>query len=1171
MSDQAVNASTLRLLAPRALAGADRLAQSLSTPPLARLQPRGPLAFSDRMLRTWVGTPDRPASSPESRVPSAAALPAPSYELSAQPEANARRSPMPAVPALPPTQPAMELRAIDVVRDTLVRDEFVQRLDTPTSNISLTQQLVAQLGRVDEMLRLNRALPQPARPDSRDQGPAPLRSQRLALAALRTDAGAAMAMGSEAPPSDGVQAGRGQDALTSRAFVAVTRSEGATAVVRASGFPAQVAPPAAAGRAVALEPGTVTREPGAMTREVSRTPLGAALEAQLVVAAREADVLAAMQSASVVDVPATRAVPGADSAGVPHETTAPAPVLTRQPGASSALPSQGAALVAGPDFARHSFAGSALGPIGLGSLPGAGGVALPSGFGVQAELPPGVPTVWPRLQRFIERLAGPVLLQQTGAVAVDALSSAAASRAGAMSVLELTAGTDRARAPGDVTIAGEFVRYEASSAAAASLAPGARFMPGRLAQRAELLATLAEQRADRQLGLEPAVAPRAVSWSSDAFTVVTLDPWGSPVGGRASGGSLVATAPSARVADARSLDVPGRFAPAQTRANAAEGDRPALRRAGFEPAFVAPERWTTGRGVEHTAPRREVDSLPSSYADVPSRDAALGASVAPGSIAALLAFADAQLGPRLLEAARPLPVDAPGGVSLASSAATRALASRSTGAGQAFASADGIAVAVLSDAEGAGPSTLTPSLQREFVRRYVELTSARPTTLDLSASFSLGAAQWGRTAPSGSSSHLRVDDGHGHGGMGQLGRRSEQVAGEVGVRVGALASDFLIDVPGDGQSSDPGSTMHARDAARPWLSTSEWILLSLFPSTAMAHQIAAGGSVASRTDVARNFVDGGGRFPLAAVGGASTARAAQVRPSGSSALGTAREASILGRAADAATLATFEGEEVGPGLAGRAPALAALTLSFAGYEERMGDSSAAVTAFLPDGRMPRGNRMVARTAMPTIGGAPLSLVHTSEAAERRAAAPVGAPLWGHLRQLVERGVGSPPTPRASPGLVSLQGAQHGPRSTALELVTPFIEASRAETTGGAASFNRVVSPVVSARAPDQPTKSLVTALSAAASQPSNDRLTMADLTLISIVSATEQVAASTQGTAPDLAPANARHKPGSSHGGEAGFTTNNDHEIELIAERAFERLMEELRRYTEHKGDTWEK
>lgn len=1167
MSDPAVNASTLRLLAPRALAGADRLAQSLSTPPLARSQPRGPLAFSDRMLRSWVGTPDRPASSPASRVPSAAALPAPSYELPAQPEANAGRSPTPAVTALPPTQPAMELRAIDLVRDTLVRDEFVQRLDTPNSNISLTQQLVAQLGRVDEMLRLNRALPQPARPDSRDQGPAPLRSQRLALAALRTDAGAAMATGSVAPPSDGAQAGRGQDALTSRAFVAVTPPAGATAVGRASGFPAQVAPPATAGRAVALESETVTREPGAMTREVSRTPLGAALEAQLVVAAREADVLAAMQSASVVDVPAPRAVPGADSAGVPHGTTAPAAVLTRQPGASSASPSQGA----GPDFARHSFAGPALGPIGLGSLTDAGGVALPSGFGVQAELPPGAPTVWPRLQRFIERLAGPVLLQQTGAVAVDALSSAAASRAGAMSVLELTAGTHRARAPGDVTLAGELVRYEASSAAAASPAAGARFMPGRLAQRAELLATLAEQRADRQLGLEPAVAPRAVSWSSDAFTVVTLDPWGSPVGGRASGGSLVATAPSARVADALSLDVPGHFAPAQTRANAAEGDRPSLRRAGFEPAFVAPERWTTGRGVEHTAPRREVDSLPSSYADVPSRDAALGASVAPGSIAALLAFADAQLGPRLLEAARPLPVDAPGGVSLASSAATRALATRSTGAGQAFASADGIAVAGLSDAEGAGPSALTPSLQREFVRRYVELTSARPTTLDLSASFSLGAAQSGRTAPSGSSSHLRVDDGHGHGGMGQLGRRSEQVAGEVGVRVGALASEFLIDVPGDGQSSDPGSTMHARDAARPWLSTSEWILLSLFPSTAMAHQIAAGGSVASRTDVARNFVDGGGRFPLAAVGGALTARAAQVRPSGSFALGTAREASILGRAAYAATLATFEGEEVGPGLAGRAPALAALTLSSAGYEERRGDSSAAVTAFLPDGRMPRGNRMVARTAMPTIGGAPLSLVHTSEAAERRAAAPVGAPLWGQLRQMVERGVGGPPTPRASPGLVSLHSAQHGPRSTALELVTPFIEASRAETTGGAASFNRAVSPVVRARAPDQPTKSLVTALSAAASQPSNDRLTMADLTLISIVSATEQVAASTQGTAPDLAPANARHKPGSSHANEAGFTTNNDHEIELIAERAFERLMDELRRYTEHKGDTWEK
>ena len=226
--------------------------------------------------------------------------------------------------------------------------------------------------------------------------------------------------------------------------------------------------------------------------------------------------------------------------------------------------------------------------------------------------------------------------------------------------------------------------------------------------------------------------------------------------------------------------------------------------------------------------------------------------------------------------------------------------------------------------------------------------------------------------------------------------------------------------------------------------------------------------------------------------------------------------------------------------------------------------------------------MVARAAMPTVGGAPSSLAYLSEAAERRAASPVGAPLWGHLRPqsrpVFDGGGTSPGQPsashsasRANGGLPTFQGTPHGPRAAALELVAPFIEASRAETTGGASSFNRPPSPIVSARAPDQPTKSLVTALSAASAQPSNDRLTMADLTLISIVSATEQVAASTQGSGPDIAPADGREKPGSTHAASSGFSTNEDHEVEIVAQRAFDRFMDELRRYTEHKGDTWEK
>ena len=460
------------------------------------------------------------------------------------------------------------------------------------------------------------------------------------------------------------------------------------------------------------------------------------------------------------------------------------------------------------------------------------------------------------------------------------------------------------------------------------------------------------------------------------------------------------------------------------------------------------------------------------------------------------------------------------------------------------------------------------SLQRDFSRRYVDLSESsapRPTALDVSGHFSLGArpGRFNATAESGAAMTL------GHGAIGQLGRRSEQVAGEVGVRVGGLASEFLIDVHSDGVPGDQGATLHARDAARPWLSTSEWILLSLFPSTAVAHEIASGPAI--------------GRFPLAAVGELAAARGASAAAAGvggraSSVGGGVRLGVVGGELGGRARIDAGETTS----LADRAPGLPALSVSSAPYEHIDQGRSSPTTAYLPDGRTPRGNRMVARAAMPTVGGAPPSLAYTSEAAERRAASPVGAPLWGHLRPqarpVVDGGAvlgghafASQSASRANGGLSPLQATPHGPRAAALELVAPFIEASRAETTGGAASFNRPASPVVSARAPDQPTKSLVTALSAASSQPSNDRLTMADLTLISIVSATEQVAASTQGSAPDIAPADGREKPGSSHAAGSGFSTNEDHEVEIVAQRAFDRFMDELRRYTEHKGDTWEK
>ncbi|MEO6952181.1 MAG: hypothetical protein ABI321_10230 [Polyangia bacterium] len=1328
MSDIAGNPTTLRLLAPRALAGAARIATRLATPPLVQSHAGGALAFSDRMLRRWIASDERPFTTAASPGLGGAPL-STRWEDQAQQVTTPRRIVAQPVVAQAFVQPelasrpaAVELRAIDLVRNVVVRDAFVQQLSSPAHqrrsdatrvagaptvvaavsaalpqaelavvraaapSVSLTQRLVAQLGRADEMLRLTRVAADPAR-------------RELSRLAPPIVGGSLFA-----EPIDGAQVARGQDALTSRAFVAaVTRTDVVNVGTRrpdvTAATPAEARP---VGRPMTAAPGVETTviapaiaeadtsaaRPAAafveLSQDVANTPLGAAFQAQLVAAARDVEVTRerAFAEAALASARAERGGSKPFDAGI-------------TPNAFDASSSFG-------DTAAAPFS---LGAVRLGPPSASGRIAALPGIGVQAELPSSMPTVWPRLQRFIDRLAGPVLLQQTGAVTLDALTSAVSGRASAMSLLDLGTEIPPARASfaaavtpprvasfgapatdpalasdeparlvrnvptmttlvaplaeparahverpqpnatvaraeparggsvaaadatsrGDVpavafaesvgvarvdqpssaitftggaessaTLEGELARYELAAGINSGVA-AARYMPGRLAQRAELLATLAEQRADRQLGIEPAVAPRSVSWSSDAFTVVSLDPWmSSTVGGAGAARGLGATRDAGATLGLGSSRAASGAMPGSS---AAEPEL--FRRGGFEATFVAPERWTTARGVEHVAPRREA-AVPTSYADGASRAAVLGGGVAPGSIASLLAFVDAQLGPRLLEAARPLPVAAPGAVYLSGDVATpgssgvlsRALVGAANDSSRVAAGTTPVARTLAGLSAGVGAIDAAhhldgtraaefgggSSLQRDFTRRYVDLAEVapRPTALDVSSNFSLGAARTGRSPATAESSMASTTATLGHGAIGQLGRRSEQVAGEVGVRVGALASEFLIDVHTDGVPGDQGATLHARDSAQPWLSTSEWILLSLFPSTSVAHEIAASHAVGARSDVPRRLLEGGGRFPLAAVGDLATARGARPGAGGVVNGGLVED--------------VFDGvsEDLGKPmrsiLAERAPGLSALMPSSAmNTNKEQGSPSSPTTAYLPDGRMPRGNRMVARAAMPTVGGAPSSLAYTSEAAERRAASPVGAPLWGHLRpqgRPVVEDAGSPSAghatsnqsaARAIGGLSSLQGVHHGPRAAALELVAPFIEASRAETTGGAASFNRPASPVVSARAPDQPTKSLVTALSAASSQPSNDRLTMADLTLISIVSATEQVAASSQGATPDIAPVDGRQKPGSTHAAGSGFTTNEDHEVEVVAQRAFDRFMDELRRYTEHKGDTWEK
>jgi len=212
-------------------------------------------------------------------------------------------------------------------------------------------------------------------------------------------------------------------------------------------------------------------------------------------------------------------------------------------------------------------------------------------------LAPTLDRVWPRTQRFVETLAGPITLSQAGVllpVRAGGFIPRVASQAnrevapftralvapvspapleaegrGLAFVARALPAPSRTSAPTPVPSRASTALGELAVVQPAPFVAGPR--PGRLAQQAELLGLVAEQRVARQLGFPEPMPARSVARSADAFTVVTL---------------------------------------------------------GAEPEAMP--RLEAPRFVEPAAP--------------------------PRSVAALLQFADRQLGPRLLGAARPRPV-----------------------------------------------------------------------------------------------------------------------------------------------------------------------------------------------------------------------------------------------------------------------------------------------------------------------------------------------------------------------------------------------------------------------------------------------------------------------------------------------------------------------------------
>jgi hypothetical protein len=366
-----------------------------------------------------------------------------------------------------------------------------------------------------------------------------------------------------------------------------------------------------------------------------------------------------------------------------------------------------------------------------------------------------------------------------------------------------------------------------------------------------------------------------------------------------------------------------------------------------------------------------------------------------------------------------------------------------------------------------------------------------------------------------------------HAGVGM---RSEQLAGEIGVRAAGLTSEFLVE-----SHPEDVAAVAPLQQARGWLSTAEWKLLSVFPSNVTAGEVA-----------------------YAAAQRAAAPRAGSPRDLGALALieQPARARAAMGRFATPGTSASSLSFLSNPPEDGEADFEPSAARDEARVARAQGFTSNVVASApaprrspllhrMPDGRRPRGNRIVGRVPSPVFASAlaPSSaLVAASEASERRLESPVGPPLWGHLRPLVsDDGVSPGPSGARAE---SAEPARSSPRQGAvLELLTPFVEAARSESGTQAASMATAATLAASAARSSSASPS---------APPLAERLSLADLALISIVSADQEVAA----IGPELtSTALKSSQQGSSTQKSATGAQGSEHvDVDDVAEKALQRI-----------------
>jgi hypothetical protein len=226
-------------------------------------------------------------------------------------------------------------------------------------------------------------------------------------------------------------------------------------------------------------------------------------------------------------------------------------------------------------------------------------------------------------------------------------------------------------------------------------------------------------------------------------------------------------------------------------------------------------------------------------------------------------------------------------------------------------------------------------------------------------------------------------------------------------------------------------------------------------------------------------------------------------------------------------------------------------------------------ARLPDGRQPRGGFIWPRAAgfTPTTSSAIEQATHSAERATVEAAP--GAPLWEAMR---------PP-----PAMVQLQGAadkQVADSSTQadVEMARPFLELVKGgiETKSEGVRFYEQDAPVAASMGPSsEAASSIVQAVRAQPQHsPGDDRVSLGDLTLISVASATGQLAASEAGARPQPVGPSGGGGGGEEHGhggGGGGGKHGGAPDLEALARKVYEELQRAIEIERERNGHPWER